>query len=126
MAVKFKFPKGINEETSVFMRDVLKELNKKKIIQNLDLGALNMLCISYEMYLQASGILLKEGCISQNKYGDKIPHPAQTIATKNYGQVIKIMTEYGLTIKSRTSIKKGKDENEEQSPLDGFLKRAKR
>lgn len=125
MAVKFKIPKGVNEETSIFIRDVLKELNKKKVIQNIDLGALNMLCVSYEMYLQSSEILLKEGCITSNKYGDRIPHPAQTIATKNYGQVMKIMTEYGLTIKSRTSIKTGKDEVKEDSPLDQFFKKRK-
>lgn len=125
MAVKFKIPNGVNEETSVFIRDVLKELNKKKVIQNIDLGALNMLCVSYEMYLQSSKILLKEGCISTNKYGDKIPNPAQTIATKNYGQVMKIMTEYGLTIKSRTSIKTNKDEEGEDSPLDKFFKNRK-
>lgn len=125
MAVKFKVPSGVDEETSVFMRDVLKKLNKKNVIQNIDLGALNMLCISYEMYLQSSKILLKEGCITSNKYGDRIPHPAQTIATKNYGQVMKIMTEYGLTIKSRTSIKTGKDEVKKESPLDQFFKKRK-
>ena len=125
MAVKFKIPNGVNEETSVFIRDVLKELNKKKTIQNIDLGALKMLTISYEMYIQSSEILLEEGCIYTNKYGDKIPHPAQTIATKNYGQVMKIMTEYGLTIKSRTSIKTNKDEEGEDSPLDKFFKNRK-
>lgn len=125
MAVKFIIPEGISVETGVFMKDIIKELNKKKAIQNIDLGAIKMLCVSYEMYLQASNILLKEGCISKNKYGDVIPHPAQTIATKNYGQVMKIMTEYGLTIKSRASIKSVSDGDKEESPLDKFFKEKK-
>lgn len=122
MAVKFSIPKTVSKETGTFMKNVIKELNSKNSIQDIDLGAIKMLCVSYEMYLQASEILLKEGCISVNKYGDKIPNPAQTIATKNYSQVIKIMTEYGLTIKSRTSMKYNNDGNGEESPLDKFLK----
>lgn len=121
MAVKFNIPENISDETGKFIKDVLKELNKKKAIQNIDLGALNMLTVSYEMYLKASTMLLKDGPITQNKYGDKIPHPAQTIATKNYGQVMKIMTEYGLTIKSRTSIKSATPDEGTESPLDKFF-----
>lgn len=123
MAVKFKIPRNVSEETSRFIRDVLKELNKKNAIQNIDLGALNMLTVSYEMYLQASEKLLSDGPLINNKYGDVIPHPAQTIATKNYAQVMKIMTEYGLTIKSRTSMKSTGSDEKEESPLDKFFKK---
>lgn len=122
MAVKFSIPKNVSKETGAFMKNVIKELNQKNVIQNIDLGAIKMLCVSYEMYLQASEILLDEGCILVNKYGDRIPNPAQTIATKNYAQVIKIMTEYGLTIKSRTSMKSVNDGDKEESPLDKFLR----
>ncbi|MFV0326878.1 MAG: phage terminase small subunit P27 family [Bacteroides xylanisolvens] len=121
MAVKFKIPDNVSLETSKFIKDVLKELNKNNAIQNIDLGALNMLTVSYEMYLQASEMLLNEGAVLRNKYGDIIPHPAQTIATKNYGQVMKIMTEYGLTIKSRTSMKVANPGDKEKSSLDKFF-----
>lgn len=122
MAVKFSIPKNVSKETGAFMKNVIKELNKKNAIQDIDLGAIKMLCVSYEMYLQASEMLLDEGCIYRNKYGDKIPNPAQTIATKNYAQVMKIMTEYGLTIKSRASIKSVSDGEKEESPLNKFFK----
>lgn len=51
--VKFKMPIGLSEETEDFMKDVVKELNKRKAIQSIDLGALRMLATSYEMYLQS-------------------------------------------------------------------------
>ncbi|MBF0759555.1 phage terminase small subunit P27 family [Dysgonomonas mossii] len=121
MAVKFRIPKNVSPETSKFIRDVLKELNNKGTIQDIDLGALNMLTVSYEMYFQAGAKLLKDGPLTKNKYGDIIPHPAQTIATKNYAQVMKIMTEYGLTIKSRTSMKTVSTEGQEKSSLDKFF-----
>lgn len=54
MAVKFDMPDKLSDETKKFMTDVVKELNKRKAIQNIDLGALRMLATSYEMYLQAT------------------------------------------------------------------------
>lgn len=123
--VKFIMPKGCSDETQKFMRDVVKELNARKAIQNIDLGALRMLATSYEMYLQATDIMLEEGPVVMIKY-EKAANPAQNIATKNYAQVMKIMTEYGLTIKSRGSIKSLKFDKEKDSPLDTFLKKGAR
>lgn len=121
--VKFNMPDGLSDETQKFMRDVVKELNKRKIIQSIDLGALRMLATSYEMYLQATDILLADGPVVMIKY-ERAANPAQNIATKNYAQVMKIMTEYGLTIKSRGNIKEMKSDKEEESPLDKFIKKA--
>ena len=123
--VKFVMPKRCSAETQKFMRDVVKELNARKAIQNIDLGALRMLATSYEMYLQATEIMLQEGPVIKIKY-ERAANPAQNIATKNYAQVMKIMTEYGLTIKSRGSIKSLKSDKEEDSPLDQFLKKGPR
>ena len=109
--VKFNMPDGLSDETQKFMRDVVKELNKSKIIQSIDLGALRMLATSYEMYLQATDILLADGPVVMIKY-ERAANPAQNIATKNYAQVMKIMTEYGLTIKSRGNIKEMKSDKE--------------
>lgn len=123
--VKFKMPIGLSEETEDFMKDVVKELNKRKAIQTIDLGALRMLATSYEMYLQATQIMLQEGPIVMIKY-EKAANPAQNIATKNYAQVMKIMTEYGLTVKSRSTISSMKTSDTESSPLDAFLKGPKK
>lgn len=123
--VKFVMPKNLSEETQKFMCDVVKELNARKAIQNIDLGALRMLAISYEMYLQSTEILLQEGPVIMIKY-EKAANPAQNIATKNYAQVMKIMTEYGLTIKSRGNIKAMKANDKEDSPLDKFIKKGAR
>ncbi|WP_042372628.1 phage terminase small subunit P27 family [Bacteroides neonati] len=123
--VKFKMPIGLSEETEDFMKDVVKELNKRKAIQSIDLGALRMLATSYEMYLQSTQIMLKEGPIVMIKY-EKAANPAQNIATKNYAQVMKIMTEYGLTVKSRSTISTMKSVEEDNSPLDKFINNSKK
>lgn len=121
--VKFKMPEKLSEETQDFMRDVVKELNKRKAIQAIDLGALRMLATSYEMYLQATEIMLSDGPVVMIKY-EKAANPAQNIATKNYAQVMKIMTEYGLTVKSRSTISTMKTADTDSSPLDSFIKGA--
>jgi P27 family predicted phage terminase small subunit len=122
MAVKFYMSESLSEETQDFMRDVMKELNARKVIKNIDLGAMRMLATSYEMYLQSTEILLNEGPIIQVKY-EKVMNPAQNVATKNYAQVIKIMTEYGLTVKSRQAIKTMKPEESNSSPLESYFKK---
>lgn len=122
--VKFIMPESLSDETQKFIRDVVKELNARKAIKNIDLGALRMLATSYEMYLQATNILLEEGPVVIIKF-ERAANPAQNIATKNYAQVMKIMTEYGLTIKSRVNIKPLK-EKEDDSPLDQFIKKGTR
>ena len=122
MAVKFDMPDKLSDETKKFMTDVVKELNKRKAIQNIDLGALRMLATSYEMYLQATDIMLEEGPIVPIKY-EMAANPAQNIATKNYAQVMKIMTEYGLTVKSRSHISAMKDDKTGSSPMEEYFKK---
>ena len=59
--VKFVMPDNLSDETQKFIKDVVKELNARKAIQNIDLGAIRMLATSYEKYMQATDIVLKEG-----------------------------------------------------------------
>ena len=120
----FKMPDNVSDETRAFMRNVIRELKQNLTLETIDTGALNMLMTSYEMYLQATDLLLREGPLSMNRYGDTIPNPAQTIATKNYNQVLAIMKEYGLTVKARKNLKMDV-EIEEDSPLEQFLKEKK-
>lgn len=126
MATRFTFPipDNVSDETAKFMKAVIKELRQKQKIGIIDSGALNMLMTSYEMYLQATELLLTQGATVLNRYEETIPNPAQTIASKNYNQVLAIMKEYGLTAKSRVNLK-DTNEGEEDSPLESFLKSKK-
>ena len=122
MATRFTFPipGNVSEETAKFMKAIIRELRAKQKLDVLDSGALNMLMTSYEMYLQATEKLLDEGPVTRSRLGDDVPNPAQTIASKNYNQVLAIMKEYGLTVKSRAKMKDtGSDE--QKSALEEFL-----
>lgn len=115
-------PEGLSEETQKFMKDVLKELNKKKAISAIDFGAMRMLASSYEMYLRSTDILMAKGPVIQMKTEPAL-NPAQNAATKNYAQVMKVMTEYGLTIKSREKINSVKESKKDDSPLGEYFKK---
>lgn len=122
MATRFTFPipGNVSGETAKFMKAIIRELRAKQKLDVLDSGALNMLMTSYEMYLQATERLLDEGPVTMSRLGDDVPNPAQTIASKNYNQVLAIMKEYGLTVKSRAKMKDtGSDE--QKSALEEFL-----
>lgn len=116
----FPIPDNVSIETATFMKAIISELTAKQKIDVIDSGALNMLMTSYEMYLQATERLLREGPITLTRFGDNIPNPAQTIASKNYNQVLSIMKEYGLTIKSRSKLKESV-KDEKKSELEKFL-----
>ncbi|MDR1938333.1 MAG: phage terminase small subunit P27 family [Tannerellaceae bacterium] len=118
--IKFIIPQGISDETKEFMNDVIRELNEREVIESIDLGAMRMLATSYEMYKRATELLLRDGPVITDNFA-RVANPAQTVATKNYAQVMKIMTEYGLTIKSRAHISSMNVDNSD-SPLDNFFK----
>lgn len=117
----FEIPDNVSRETKLYVRSVIRELREKFDLDHIDKGALTMLMTSYEMYLQATNELLKDGPLILNKFGDAIAHPAQTIASKNYRQVLDIMKEYGMTVKSRKTLDV-KAEVDDDSPIAQYLR----
>jgi P27 family predicted phage terminase small subunit len=118
--IQFDMPNGLSEETRKFINDVIRELTERDVLESIDYGAMRMLATSYEMYKRATEILLREGPVITTNYV-KAVNPAQASATKNYALVIKIMTEYGLTIKSRAHIT-SMNVDKSDSPLEQFFK----
>lgn len=81
-----------------------------------------MLMLSYDMYVKASDVLLREGPILRDKRGKPAPHPAEKVAKTYYAQVLAFMREYGLTVRSRERIKAYDGEAAADDDLMMFLK----
>lgn len=123
--IKLEIPEGLSEETRNYIQSVKSFLSRNRVIENIDLGALRMLMTSYEMYVRASENLIREGPTIIDYKGAIVVNPNQEVAQKNYIQITKIMTEYGLTIKSRQKMTLNKP-NAVESPVDEyFAKKAK-
>ena len=107
------------------MKDVLLRLEESGVLENVDTAALDMLARNYSMFIAASKQIEREGATITNVQGNIVKHPAVTIAKDAQVQAVKIMQEFGLTAKARTKLPKLDKKEEEDSPLEQFVKTAK-
>ena len=124
--IKYTPPQWLEPEAKEYMAEVVKALNKNKNLQKIDLAAINMLAISYSNYIQASRQIAEEGITIINFKHEPIKHPAVNIAKDALTQAMRIITEYGLTLKSREAIGAVKSTDEKKSPIDDFFNEAKK
>lgn len=123
--IEYKVPSDVCKEAKAYMKDVLEKLEDSGVLENVDVAALDMLARNYSMFINASKQLEKEGVTIENRQGNIVKHPAVTIAKDAQVQAVKIMQEFGLTAKARTKLPKLEKKEEEDSPLEQFVKIAK-
>ncbi|MCD7711405.1 MAG: phage terminase small subunit P27 family [Firmicutes bacterium] len=121
----YKIPSDICKEAKDYVKDVLQRLEESGVLENVDTAALDMLARNYSMFIGASKQIEREGATITNVQGNIVKHPAVTIAKDAQVQVVKIMQEFGLTAKARTKLPKLDKKEEEDSPLETFVKTAK-
>lgn len=124
--IKYTPPEWLEEEAKEYISEVIKELNHGKNLKKIDLAAINMLAISYSSFIQASRQMSEEGATIRNYREEPVKHPAVNIAKDSLTQAMRIITEYGLTLKSREAISATKAIDEDNSPLDTFIKGGKK
>lgn len=121
----YKIPSDICKEAKDYMKNVLQRLEESGVLENVDTAALDMLARNYSMFIAASKQIEREGATITNVQGNIVKHPAVTIAKDAQVQAVKIMQEFGLTAKARTRLPKLDKKEEEDSPLEQFVKTAK-
>lgn len=124
MDKKFVIPDDIQEEAKLYMEDVCGTLESRGVMEDVDNAALTMLARNYSMFILASKQIEKEGLTVTSDRGNIVAHPAIKIAKDAQTSAMKVMTEFGLTAKSRTKISKMATA-EEDSPLEAFVKNNK-
>ena len=120
----YKAPSDVCKEAKEYMKTVISKLEQTRVLEDVDIAALDMLARNYSMFINASKQIEKEGTTFINTQGNITKHPAVTIAKEAQVQAVKIMQEFGLTAKSRSKLPK-LDKKEEDSPLESFVKKAK-
>ena len=120
----YKAPSDVCKEAKEYMKTVISKLEQTRVLEDVDIAALDMLARNYSMFINASKQIEKEGTTFINTQGNVTKHPAVTIAKEAQVQAVKIMQEFGLTAKSRSKLPK-LDKKEEDSPLETFVKKAK-
>lgn len=120
----YKAPSDVCKEAKEYMKTVISKLEETRVLEDVDIAALDMLARNYSMFINASKQIEREGTTFINTQGNVTKHPAVTIAKEAQVQAVKIMQEFGLTAKSRSKLPK-LEKKEEDSPLESFVKKAK-
>lgn len=120
--MKYKTPSDVCRESKDYMKSVLAKLESSGVLEEVDTAALDMLARNYSMFINASRQIEREGATITNGRGNIVKHPAVTIARDAQIQAVKLMQEFGLTAKSRTKLPELGKQEEEESPLERFIK----
>lgn len=119
---KFVMPTGLCKESGDYMKDVVEHLTEAGVIESVDTAALNMLARCYDTFILASKQLETDGLTVRSDKGNISEHPLVKVRKDAITQSIKIMTEFGLTAKSRAKLPQMDNTDDELSPLEQFVK----
>lgn len=108
--LKIKVPDTFSVSTKRFMKTVVKELNEREELNPMMEGVLMMLMNCYESFIDASTQVRQEGTTTTNIKDEVVTNPAVGVQLKSNQQVLALMKELGLTIKSRRVLENTKDD----------------
>lgn len=122
---KIEFSEKLAPEALEYIQEVLRMLEEKGIIENVDDAAIKMLAYNYSTFIKANKIIEDEGLTVTSDRGNVAEHPAVKIARDAQTQAMKVMSEFGLTAKARCKLPKLNVAETDESPLEAFIKSKK-
>lgn len=109
--LSIKVPPTFSDQTRRFIKTIIKELNEREELNSLMEGVLVMLMNCYETFVDASRTIKQEGSMTLLTKQDTLQaHPAVSVQLKSNQQVLALMKELGLTIKSRRVLDNAKED----------------
>lgn len=123
---QIEFSEKLAPEALEYIQDVLQMLEEKGIIEDVDDAAIKMLAYNYSTFIKANKIIEDEGLTVTSDRGNVSEHPAVKIARDAQTQAMKVMAEFGLTAKARCKLPKLNTSEDEDSPLESFIKNKKK
>ena len=122
--INFTIPENLEPEAKAYIQSVLDMLENNGFIDNVDDAALQMLAYNYSTFIKANKIVDEQGLTAVNSRGLVCEHPAVKIARDAQSQALKVMTQFGLTAKSRSKLQKLNNADNTESPLEEFIKKS--
>ena len=109
--LSIKVPPTFSDQTRRFIKTIIKELNEREELNSLMEGVLVMLMNCYVTFVDASRTIRQEGAMTLLTKQDTLQaHPAVSVQLKSNQQVLALMKELGLTIKSRRVLDNAKED----------------
>lgn len=124
--ISFKLPETIeHEEVYKMVTALVKRLNAKEMLDLADIPQLHRMATAYDMYLKCVDVIAREGMTMTNLKGETVKRPEANLLKESWSQYLELAREYGLTAKSKGQIKALSQGDEEESPIDRFIKDGK-
>ena len=76
----YKAPSDVCKEAKEYMKTVISKLEETRVLEDVDIAALDMLARNYSMFIKASKQLETDGLTVVSDRGNISPHPAIKIA----------------------------------------------
>jgi P27 family predicted phage terminase small subunit len=121
--ISFKVPDSIkHDEARKLITGLVKQLNEKEMLELSDIPQLHRMATAYDMYLNCVDILSQQGITMKNLKGEMVKRPEANLLKESWSQYLELAKEYGLTAKSKGQIKAMNAGDNEESPLETYLK----
>lgn len=117
--MEIKLPKNYSKETREYIRDTIKELEQKKILNEFDRHNLLIMAQLYEICKRVGEEVMNEGFEIVNARGAKDMNPKVRVHMQYYDRLNKLQSQYGLTAKSRKQMQVA--DTEEVNPFEEFI-----
>ena len=113
--ISFKLPDSIkHDEARKLITGLVKQLNEKEMLELSDIPQLHRMATAYDMS--------EKGMTMENLKGELVKRPEANLLKESWSQYLELAKEYGLTAKSKGQIKAMSGGDNEESPLDAYLK----
>lgn len=121
--ISFKVPDSIkHDEARRLITGLVKQLNEKEMLELSDIPQLHRMATAYDMYLSCVDEISENGMTMENLKGEQVKRPEANLLKESWSQYLELAKEYGLTAKSKGQIKAMAGGDNEESPLDVYLK----
>lgn len=119
--MKYKINKNNNKAVQSYMKDVLKFLKEKSgITQDSWTASLVMIEDNYSTFLKCQKQLNEEGLTVNDRFGSTVKHPLIKVQNDAQIQLVKLLNEFGLTLKSSDKIN-SIEKTDDNSALSKFI-----
>lgn len=116
-----EYPRGLLEAPSHLAglaldhwHEIYPKLEKAGVMSSIDAVALAAYCVAYQRWRVATDEVDKFGPVIESPSGYPIQSPYLAIANKAFEQMLKLMSEFGMTPSSRTRVSANKREPEKK------------
>ena len=121
--VIFKIPKTIkHKDARKIISSFVRDLNNRGVLSEYDIPNLHRMATAYDTYLSCVDVISSDGMTMINLKGEKVKRPEMNILKESWSQYLDLAKEYGFTMKSKGQIKALSSGDDEDCPLDSFVR----